>query len=376
MSVSLREKPIKDGKEKSLYLDFYPPIKNPRNGKLTRREFLGIYIQSKPVTEAEKELNKEKKAKAEALRGLRELEIINEKYNFIDKSRNKQSFLNYFNETANKKDGSWQIAYTHFFNYTNGACTVGDVTVELANGFRDYLLKAKVIRHDNGGTIKNNTALSYYGKFRALLKQAYKQKLLDTNINDYIESIKEEETEREFVTLEELLTLSETPCDVQVLKRAALFSSLTGLRFSDIAKLVWEEIRLDVADDPVIRFRQKKTKGLETMPISLEALELCGERSEPSDKVFRGFEYKLTQTPLKRWILQAGIQRNITFHCFRHTYATLQLEANTDIYTIQKMLGHRKIETTMVYAKLLDEKKKQTTNKISLKRTKKPEDGK
>lgn len=369
MSVSLRQKPIKDGKEQSLYLDFYPAIRNPQTEKLTRREFLGIYIQTKPVTEAEKMLVKEKKAKAEAMRGLRELEIINEKYNFIDKTRNKQNFLNYFNDVANKKDKAWQISYTHFFNYTNGVCTVGQVTPELADGFRVYLMTAKVLRHDNGETLKNNTALAYYGKFRALLKQAYKQKLLETNVNDFIESIKEEETEREFITLDELQTLSETPCDIPVLKRAALFSCLTGLRFSDIEKLVWDEIRLDVADDTVIRFRQKKTKGLETMPISTEALELCGERQQPDDKVFKGFIYNLTQTALKRWILIAGIKRNITFHCFRHTYATLQLEANTDIYTIQKMLGHKKIETTMVYAKLLDEKKKQTTNKISLKRT-------
>jgi len=368
MSVTLREKLIKGGIEKSLYLDFYPAIKNPKTGKLTRREFLGIYVQSKPVTSAEKELVKEKKAKAEAFRGVREMEIINEKYNFIDKTRNKQSFLNYFNEVANKKDKAWQIAYLHFSSYTNGVCTVGDVTAELANGFRNYLLNAKIIRHDSNATIKNNTALAYYGKFRALLKQAYKQKLIDTNINDYIESIKEEETEREFITLEELQTLAETPCDIPLLKQVALFSCLTGLRYSDIEKLIWDEIRLDVADDPVIRFRQKKTKGLETMPISNEALELCGKRQNPNDKVFNGFAYKLTQAPLKRWILEAGIHRNITFHCFRHTYATLQLEANTDIYTIQKMLGHRKIETTMVYAKLLDEKKKLATNKISLKR--------
>ena len=78
MSVTLRQKPIKGGKEQSLYLDFYPAIKNPQTGKLTRREFLSIYIQSKPVTSAEKELVKEKKAKAEAMKGLRELQIINE----------------------------------------------------------------------------------------------------------------------------------------------------------------------------------------------------------------------------------------------------------------------------------------------------------
>lgn len=369
MSVTLREKSIKGGEQKSLYLDFYPAIRNPKTEKVTRREFLGIYVHSRPSTENERALNKEKRAKAEAIRGLREMQIINQNYNFIDKDRDNQSFLQYFKETANKRDNqTWQVAYTHFFNYTKGVCVMRDVTPKFANGFKDYLLSVKNIRHENGEVLRQNTALAYYGKFRALLKQAYKQKLLTENVNDFIEGIKEEETEREFITLEELRTLAETKCEVDVFKNAALFSCLTGLRYSDIEKLIWDEIRLDVADDAVIRFRQKKTKGLETMPISQEALELCGERLNPTDKVFKGFKYNMTQTVLKRWLLSAGIFRNITFHSFRHTYATLQLEANTDIYTIQKMLGHRKIETTMQYAKLLDEKKKQTTNKISLKR--------
>jgi integrase len=104
------------------------------------------------------------------------------------------------------------------------------------------------------------------------------------------------------------------------------------------------------------------------MPIGVEALDLYGERAEANDKVFNGLKYSMTQGVLSRWLQSAGINRRVTFHSFRHTYATLQLEADTDIFTIQKMLGHRKIETTMIYAKLLDKKKKDTTTKISLKR--------
>jgi len=148
------------------------------------------------------------------------------------------------------------------------------------------------------------------------------------------------------------------------------FSCLTGLRFSDIEKLTWSEIQKDVAGDAVIRFRQKKTKGFETMPLNEETFELIGSPGESSEKVFKTLKYKDTQAPLKKWLKDAGINRNITFHCFRHTYATLQLEADTDIYTIQKMLGHKKIETTQIYTHLLDKKKKDTTNKITLIRTK------
>nr|WP_255485165.1 tyrosine-type recombinase/integrase [Mucilaginibacter sp. X5P1] len=67
-----------------------------------------------------------------------------------------------------------------------------------------------------------------------------------------------------------------------------------------------------------------------------------------------------------RWLAKAGINKNITFHCFRHTYATLQLEFGTDVYAVSKMLGHKHIKTTQVYAKVVDRKKNQTRNKIKV----------
>ena len=70
--------------------------------------------------------------------------------------------------------------------------------------------------------------------------------------------------------------------------------------------------------------------------------------------------------PLKRWIQSAGITRNITFHCFRHTYATLQLSNGTDIYTVSKMLGHRDLKTTQIYAKIIDKTKLEATDKIKI----------
>lgn len=70
--------------------------------------------------------------------------------------------------------------------------------------------------------------------------------------------------------------------------------------------------------------------------------------------------------PLKRWIVAAGITRKITFHCFRHTYATLQLAHGTDIYTVSKMLGHTNVKTTQIYAKVIDEKKEKAANAIQI----------
>jgi integrase len=164
----------------------------------------------------------------------------------------------------------------------------------------------------------------------------------------------------------ELQKLSATPFKYEDLRRAALFSALTGLRFSDIQKLTWEEIRQSKSQGFQIKFRQKKTGYAETLPISEEAVELLGARGEPAAKVFPKLadwqcEY------IAGWVTSAGISKKITFHNFRHTHATLQIMLGTDIYTVSKMLGHRNLKTTEIYAKIVDEKKREAANKISLK---------
>ena len=104
------------------------------------------------------------------------------------------------------------------------------------------------------------------------------------------------------------------------------------------------------------------------MPISQQAYQLCGEPRNPEQLVFEDLpDPSWISGPLKRWITAAGITRNITFHCFRHTYATLQLAGGTDIYTVSKMLTHKNVSTTQIYAELVNSKKRESANKISLK---------
>jgi site-specific recombinase XerD len=101
------------------------------------------------------------------------------------------------------------------------------------------------------------------------------------------------------------------------------------------------------------------------LPISEEAYELCG--TPDTGKVFKGLQRSMTNYPLKNWLQQAGIKKRISFHCFRHSYATLQIAAGTDIYTVSKMMTHRNVSTTQIYAELVSEKKRESANKISLK---------
>lgn len=367
--VKLRMKPI-SGKRQSLYLDFYPPIPNPETGKLTRREFLGLHIFDKAKTPLDKQHNKETEALAQNIRAKRQIEIQNGQYGFLSDHKRNADFVSYFRELAEKRSASnkdnWFSSFHYLEKFTGGGLRFADLNETLCNEFREYLLSAPSNRSDKQ-TLSRNSAVGYFGKFKAALKQAYKDGLLTTDLNAKVQGVKPGETHREFLTLEELQALVKADCKFPVVKQAALFSALTGLRFSDIQKLVWGEVQHSEAEGYYLQFRQQKTKGVEVLPISEQAYNLLGQRSEPTGKVFTGLKYSAyTNLHLKRWVMSAGITKDISFHCFRHTFATLQLSLGTDIYTVSKMLGHRELKTTQVYAKIIDQTKREAADKIKL----------
>lgn len=197
------------------------------------------------------------------------------------------------------------------------------------------------------------------------MKLAYRDKYLRENPNDFLEKIESRDIHKEFLTQDELKTLASTPCDIPVLRNASLFSCLTGLRISDILNLKWENLCTAPDLGHCIRLRTQKTQTEALLPISYEAYALCGEPG--TGKVFKELRRCMTGYPLKAWIKKADIQKHITFHCFRHTYATLQIAAGTDIFTVSKMLTHKNVATTQIYAELVSEKKRETVDKISLK---------
>jgi integrase len=320
--VALRRRPISGARE-SLYLDFYPAIRDPYSMGMKRREYLGIYIYAKPRTEMEKGFNHDMLMKAEVIRSLRVQSIINEEFGFLDKHKKNLDFLAYFESKAKTKDQKWEKVYLHFRNFVKRKCLFGEVTVELCNKFREYLLNTKQLKHKDL-YISQNSASGYFSTFRALLKIAHKEKLLRENLNEYLDSIETTDVKKEYLTLNEVKQLAKTPCDLPILKSAALFSCMTGLRISDILKLDWKEIISASDGGYCMRIRTDKTETETTLPISDEALELCGKQSK--GKVFKGLERSMTQQPLKNWIREAGIFKNVTFHCLRHSNSSLRLK--------------------------------------------------
>lgn len=389
--VTLRFRMLDTGKE-TLYLDFYPPVVDIETKKLTRREYLGMYVFPLKNRKGGFQMDKVGKYKYNQTdtETIRLAEIIrNNRQNTLDKAniytdaeaeilkskeRSKGDFIQYFKQLAEEKKlsnhDSWISALRHLKIYTKKtdkreAIRFCDITLQWCEGFKNYLLTTKSNRSDTE-QLANNTAATYFIKFKVALKSAYKYGYMPKDLNADLKSIKELETRREFLTLEELRNLVDAPCNNPILKRAALFSALTGLRHSDIRKMKWSEIR-ETDGKYTLQYTIQKTNKYQELPISEQAIQLCGERKEPDSLVFDGLQYSAYENKaLAQWLGVAGISRDITFHCFRHTFATLQLASGTQITTIQKMLGHNKIETTMVYAKTLEEAKREAADKIKI----------
>ncbi|WP_407716484.1 tyrosine-type recombinase/integrase [Mucilaginibacter metallidurans] len=129
--------------------------------------------------------------------------------------------------------------------------------------------------------------------------------------------------------------------------------------------LNWKQVRGE-QDNYYLQFRQRKTYKPQLVYISNQAFYLLGERGDPATLVFPKVNYNYTRDLLKVWPKQAGINKHLTFSCLRHTYATLQLDHGTDIYTISKLLGHLHLKTTQRYTRVMDKAKKEAANRIVL----------
>ena len=370
--VKLREKRLSNG-GMSLYLDIY------RNGK-RHKEYLKLYLID-AKTPAEKEQNRQTLATAQAIKSKRLIEIQNGEYSFTRQFKDDTPFLEYFREMVEerkkRKDskgnyGNWHSCLRYLEMYCDESTTFRNVTPEFILGFKEFLNNVEKDTHkrvhprmerDLFQGLSQNSKLSYFNKLRACINHAFNNRIMPYNPLVGIEGFKAAEVKRDYLTLEEIKKLAATPCRYPALKRAFLFSCLTGLRKSDIQKITWGDVQ-KFGDFTRIIFKQKKTGGQEYLDITPQAEKYLGKRGNPEDRVFSGFTYgSFTSVELQRWCMAAGMYKELTFHCGRHTFAVLMLDLGADIYTVSKLLGHRELSTTQIYAKVLDKSKQ---NAVSL----------
>ncbi len=403
--ATVRIRKVEDRKEWYVYLESYPIFVPGKKTPQRMREYINRSVTTvewdkkrtartnvdgtktyKPkrddngIIVCRSEKDQETMLYADGVRKLRQREYDNadlysdtETAQAEQKERSQQNFIEYFSKTLKKRHRNsslsivvnWQRVHELLKLYAGNSFLFAQIDNRFIENFRTYLLSAPC-GGNKSGTIARNTAATYFSIFKAALKQAFIDGYLTVDLSAKSKGIQEQESRREYLTVEELNTLASTHCERDVLKRAALFSALTGLRHCDIQKMCWKEIQV-VGEQARLHFTQQKTKGVEYMPISTQALQLCGKQRQPEQLIFEDLpDPAWISKPLKRWIEAAKITKKITFHCFRHTYATLQLSSGTDIYTVSKMLGHTNVKTTQIYAKVVDEKKEKAAQAIKL----------
>lgn len=375
MNISLRKKKISESRF-SLFIEYNKGDSKDVNGKRKRNrefEYLNLYIFENPKTPKEKKETKDNLQLAENILAIRKSEYLQGKFNLQDTKKTKELFLDYFNEKKNERYNetgnfdNWNASQIHLEVYCPPNLTFSQVDVDFVKGFKNYL--DKKAKTKSGTPLSQNTKYTYYNKFKACINSAFDDGYLSVNPIKKVKGFTMGESQREYLTHEELQALANAECKYPILKTAFLFSCLTGLRWSDINKLIWSEIRDETDNDGVpyckIIFRQEKTDGLEYLYISNQARSLLGDRKNESDRVFYRLKYGSTfNAEIVNWSNRAGITKHITFHCGRHTCAVLMLENGADLYTVSKFLGHRELRTTQIYAKIVDKKMKEASNII------------
>lgn len=363
-SIRLRQRKLTTGNT-SLYLDIY------RNG-VRQYEYLKLYLIPER-TRADKDTNRQTLQLAEAIKAKRTVELHNEEYGFTNK-RLRVRFFDFF-EGLIERDGDgakrqagcasgWRSTYKFLRQYERRDITFAEIDSDWINGFKHYLDKAVTLT-GTGRPISQNTKALLLAKLRAGIRVAMQRGLLTSDPFLGVKNFSNEDAEREYLTIDEIKTLTQYPCEYEGIRRAFLFSCLTGLRISDVRRLRWGDVQQQGAFVR-LTFKQKKTRGQEYLDINQQAVEMMGERKADGECVFTGIPRNQTTVNevIKRWVLRAGIRKNITFHCARHTFAVMMLDIGTDIYTVSKLLGHRDLATTQIYARVLDKNKQKAVANI------------
>lgn len=352
--VTLRTRKMKDGGQ-SLLLDYM--IDGVRT-----REFLKMYLVPER-TKIDTIQNQETLKLANAMKAKRILELQEGRTGIRRKSRKDMlltDFIKQQQEQYRQQDKpNYVLTLSKILRWLNN---YGKKTTLLTID-KEYILDFCRYMKDSG--LSEGTVFMYFSNLNTVFNNGYRAGLLQENPISRIEwnlRPKRPESEREYLTLEEVKTLAAARCGNEAVKKAFLFACFTGLRLSDIEALTWNQIR-KTGNGWQVEAKQIKTGKLVYVPLSSNAMSYLSKRKR-TGKVFALPSRFQVGDDLKNWIKRAGITKHITFHCSRHTYATMLLTYGANLYTVSSLLGHTNIETTQIYAKIVDENKRKTVDLI------------
>lgn len=379
MKIAIRTRTLRTG-SRSIYLDFYDKGKR-------WNEYLNLFLIPDDEPDA-KRLNEAAMAKANAIKSKRMLGIEEETGTNGDKQSAlpKRVFADWLTDHIEGIRCNPAYAASTYRNYRS---TVNVIKAYLQHLHRPRLLMSNIdkgfvlgfidfIEHtyrntkspDNPKEMSPHTLHLYQSTLVRMLNAAVKEGVLDRNPFYSLERkdrISKQQAEKEYLTKEELMAFAEAPTVNETTKRAFLFCCFTGLRYSDVSALTWRDIRQGDNGWIVSVKAMQKTGRQVIIPLNQSAMSLLPDRNgcKPSQKVFDMTCLSSCNKCLKKIAAAAGIEKKISYHTSRHTFAVLALTAGGDIYTVGKLLGHTSINSTQVYADVVMETKVEAISRIS-----------
>ena len=343
--IKLRIMKSKTHSRYSLYLDIYL-------NRVRQTEYLNQYLVCEPNTAKQ---DKQTLKYAQEYRDQKERELLEKKFDFklinYDGEINIFQFIEAFG--ANKARLPQYLGLKkHLKTFYGEHLKFSDVDKRFCEQFRDYLV----------GKMMLSTVKTMFAAFKAVINKAVRDEIIAKSpCRDII--IKAPQAKREFLTDEEIKRIVDNKTIYFDVKNAFLFSCFTGLRQGDIRALTYDEVR-----DGYLYFRQRKTGDIDRMLLTPDAMKIVEFQKKLHPKYKYVFQLPVSKDKvnrkLKKIIESSGISKKISMHNGRHSFATRCITKGVDIYTVQKLLGHREIQATMIYAKLIDTKRDEYVSRI------------
>jgi integrase len=328
-----------------VYLDIYT------RGQRKREKLEGLVITG------DRAMDKETMRLAEIAKAKRAQQVFSEEWGLVNAVAQRQPLYSYISKNNDKsKKSRWEStnsALKHLKEYPGGGnILLSQINEKWIKGYEDWLL----------GRFAPASAGTYAAVVRAALNRAMKENILVKNPALNVARIKAPESKPIWLNAEELRALANIRLDFfagEEMQKAFLFACYTGLRISDIKTLTWNDIEYSPLQ--VIK-RQKKTAEQVYIPLAATAWALINDGSihnhrSPVFPQLSGIDH-CHYKRLEEWAKKAGIKKHIGWHTARHTFAVMALEGGADLYTVSKLLGHKNIATTQIYAQATDKLKR------------------
>ena len=378
----IKQKTLSDGNY-SLYLDYYlgrADVKNEETGEVVskvqrRREFLHLTLLAAPRTPIERQQNKETLSLAQKIRFEREQELKESLHGYRLKRDRDINFLDYFQSYIDgytKKDIRMvQIALSRFRDFLKDTPEYSkfrlnikpeQITKDVVEAYTEYLQSRSV----------GEGAKSIYARFKKVVKYAIEHDVILKNpCNGIVIKADENILRKDVLSQDEIQTLIATHYDNENsnIQRAFIFCLYCGLRFCDVKDLTFANVDYS---NKLLKFEQNKTKGHSAssgviIPLNDGLLRLIGEPTDGQNKdslIFPLPSYEMCLKAVKRWVKRAGINKHISWHCARHSFAVNILNNGANIKTVASLLGHSGLKHTEKYTRAIDSLKQDAINSL------------